>query len=261
MAEISKYFKDTFAFKTEPKTDAKYTFIKDNFRFSILTSRLLRVEFSQNMNFCDEATQAVLFRNFDSPEFKIEESKSTVQIKTKDAEFNFDLKSKSMKSVKINNQKPVTDFNKGNLLGTYRTLDMVNGKCKLENGLMSRNGVSVYDDSKTVIINPDGTISERKPCEDKYYFAYGDDYRACIKDFYKLSGNVPLVPRFCLGNWWSRYKAYTQDEYITLMKEFKNREIPITVATVDMDWHWVDVEKRFGKEKIIDEKKPLFLSE
>ena len=261
MAEISRYFKDTFSYIKEPKTDSKYVFIKGNFRFSVLTSRLLRVEFSQDMNFCDEVTQAVLFRNFDTPEFEIQESKRNIIIKTQDAEFNFDLKSKLMKSVKLNNQKPVTDFYKGNLLGTYRTLDMVNGKCKLENGLMSRNGVSVYDDSKTVIINSDGTISERKPCEDKYYFAYGDDYRACIKDFYKLSGSVPLVPRYCLGNWWSRYKAYTQEEYISLMKEFKSREIPITVATVDMDWHWVDVEKRFKKEKVIDDKKPLFLSE
>ena len=261
MSEVSKYFENTFSYKTQPKTDSKYVFISGNFRFSVLTSRLLRVEFSQDMDFCDDATQAVLFRNFDTPEFEAEKKANEIIIKTKYAQFNFDTKSRQMKSVKLKNQKPVTNFEKGNLLGTFRTLDMVNGKCKLEKGLMSRSGVSVYDDSSTVIINSDGTIGERRPCEDKYYFAYGDDYRACIKDFYKLSGEVPLVPRFCLGNWWSRYKAYTQDEYIALMKQFKQREIPITVATVDMDWHWVDVEKRFLNGNILDEKKPLFLSE
>ena len=31
------------------------------------------------------------------------------------------------------------------------------------------------------------------------------------------------------------------------MQEFKKREIPLTVATVDMDWHWVrDIDKKFG---------------
>ena len=106
----------------------------------------------------------------------------------------------------------------------------------------------VYDDSKSLLLNTDGTIGERpKTLKDEYYFAYGNDYRGCLKDFFSLSGQVPLVPRYSLGNWWSRYKAYTQQEYVDLMNKFIDREIPITVATIDMDWHWVDVKQRFGK--------------
>ena len=70
----------------------------------------------------------------------------------------------------------------------------------------------------------------------------------CLKDFYRLTGPVPLIPKFALGNWWSRYRAYTQEEYRELMKEFIRRELPITVATIDMDWHWTDVLHRFGKD-------------
>ena len=38
------------------------------------------------------------------------------------------------------------------------------------------------------------------------------------------------------------------------MNRFVKEKIPITVATVDMDWHWVDIEKKFGAEamKIYD---------
>ena len=32
------------------------------------------------------------------------------------------------------------------------------------------------------------------------------------------------------------------------MDRFKKEEIPITVATVDMDWHWVDIKKKFGND-------------
>ncbi len=46
----------------------------------------------------------------------------------------------------------------------------------------------------------------------------------------------------------SRYKAYTQDEYISLMVKFHNKGIPISVATIDMDWHWVKVVEKFGKD-------------
>lgn len=59
---------------------------------------------------------------------------------------------------------------------------------------------------------------------------------------------MPLVPRYAFGNWWSRYRAYTQQEYVDLMQRFIDKDIPITVATIDMDWHWVNVDERFGTD-------------
>ena len=35
------------------------------------------------------------------------------------------------------------------------------------------------------------------------------NYKEALKDFHYLSGNVPMLPRFTLGNWWSRYHAYS----------------------------------------------------
>ena len=257
MKEVSQYFKNTFSVKTDAKTNSDFVFTKGKVRFSVLTSRLLRVETDENELFCDEPTQAVLFRNIDKPVFKICEKGNLVTISTKDTVFSYNIKSKKMQSITVKGGKVVTDFKSGNLGGTYRTLDMVNGSCKLEDGLMSTNGVSVIDDSKTVIINADGTMKERRKCTDNYYFAYGNDYRSCLRDFFSLCGKVPLVPRYCLGNCWSRYKDYSQEEYTDLMNNFLEREIPISVATIDMDWHWVDVVKRFGKEDAIYQRSGL----
>lgn len=248
MKEPSQKFAQTFHVEADPTTDKKFQFIKDNFRFSVLTSKLLRVEYSKDCLFTDKPTQAVLFRNIAKPEFRIIENESQVVVSTKDTVFCYDTQKKKMLSITLKNGGYVTDFKKGNLKGTYRTLDMANGSIPLEDGLISTNGVSMIDDSKSVILNENGTISERSKCIDEYYFAYGKNYRECIKDFFALCGEVPLVPRYCLGNWWSRYKDYTQQEYIDLMQQFIDREIPISVATIDMDWHWVDVVKRFGKK-------------
>ena len=246
---IPKDFTKKYAIKADGKTKEKQVYVKGQYRFSVLTSRLLRVEHEKNGEFCDEPTQAVLFRNIDEAEFSVKEDGKSIIISTKDAVFKFDTAKGKMESVTVSGGKIVTDFEKGNLGGTYRTLDGVNGKCKLGKGIMSLSGVSVVDDSKTVIICPDGTIKKRRKCTDLYFFAYGKDYRGCLRDFFALCGTVPLVPRYCLGNWWSRYKDYSQEEYIELMESFIEREIPISVATIDMDWHWVDVEKRFGKDK------------
>lgn len=68
-----------------------------------------------------------------------------------------------------------------------------------------------------------------------------------MQDFYKLAGPTPLLPRFTLGNWWSRYYRYTQDEYVQLMDRFKREGIPFTTSVIDMDWHRVDdIDPKYG---------------
>ena len=82
---------------------------------------------------------------------------------------------------------------------------------------------------------------------DLYFFGYGRRYTEAVQDFYKLAGPTPLLPRFALGNWWSRYYRYTQDEYLQLMDRFKREGIPFTTSVIDMDWHRVDdVDPKYG---------------
>ena len=248
MAKPSEYFVKTFGWKSDSKTNGKFIFTRKDVRFSLLTDRLLRVEVDKDLKFTDEPTQTVICRNFAEPTFRIIDDGDIVIIITTKTIFKYDVKAHKMIGISLKNGKSLTEYASGNLKGTYRTLDGANGAVKLGDGVMSKNGVAVVDDTAGLILNSDGTIGERRKTQkDEYYFAYNNDYRACLSDFFKLCGKVPLVPRYCLGNWWSRYKAYTQEEYLSLMQEFVDREIPITVATVDMDWHWVDVKKRFGK--------------
>lgn len=248
MNKPSQYFTDTFSWKCDSKTDENLVIAKNNVRLSLLTERLLRVEVDPERKFIDAPTQTVVNRNFCKPQIRSLEDGDIIIIMTTKTIFRYDTKNEKMIGISLKGGKNLTEFNSGNLKGTYRTLDQTKGAIPLGDGLMSTNGVAVVDDSLSLTINPDGTLSERKgSLKDEYYFAYNHDYRACLKDFFSLCGEVPLVPRFCLGNWWSRYKAYTQQEYIDLMNKFIEKEIPITVATIDMDWHWVDVRKRFGK--------------
>ncbi len=250
-----EHFRNGFRDEIDAKTADGQIFIKDSVRISIITSRLLRVEYQPDKKFCDMPTQAIFNRNFDKAEFITSVNGNRITVKTNDALFVVSEQGE-MLSVTIGN-KSIADFKSGNLKGTRRTLDMTKGTVPLEDGILSRDGVSITDDSETLIISENGKavprdeyLNRSENGTDKYIFAYGHDYRAALRDFYKLCGKTPLIPRFALGNWWSRYKAYTQNEYLDLMRRFKAEEIPITVATIDMDWHWVNIKKQFGKEAL-----------
>ena len=213
-------------------------------RITVITDRLLRVETEK---FTELPSQTVLHRDFAEAgaDFAPEGELCTVQ--TARIKAVIDCRRGWIKEVTLSDGRRVTDFKKGNLKGTARTLDQCNGKTKLENGIMSRSGAALMDDSRSMLLDGDRLL-KRGGGKDLYLFAYGDDYRGALKDFFALTGQVPLVPRYCLGNWWSRYKAYTQEEYRALMQRFLDKQIPISVATIDMDWHWVDVIGRFGPE-------------
>ena len=172
-------------------------FEQNKLRISLITSRLLRVEKGA---FTDLATQTVVNRDFEKTEYKIEQNGDVLSVITHDASFNVILSTGDVKSVKIG-ESTITDFASGRLPGTARTLDTVDGECKLESGITSTSGVSEMDDSDSLLIMPDGSISPREDCSDRYYFAYGQDYLGQLRDFFKLTGEVPLIPKYALGNW------------------------------------------------------------
>ncbi len=242
-------FAKRFGIECSPVADKKQVYINGGTRLTVITPYLLRAEVQPEGKFCDEPTQSVWFRDFDAPEFTVTEEKGKVTIKTEKVVFVYSLKARKMEKIILADGRKVTNFKAGNLKGTCRTLDITAGIIKLSEGVCSRNGVAVLDDGDTLAIKADGVILPRDNKEtDEYYFAYGNDYIGATTDLYKLTGKVPLIPRYALSNWWSRYKAYSQDEYLNLMDKFKEEQIPITVATVDMDWHWVNIKEKFGKD-------------
>ena len=128
--------------------------------------------------------------------------------------------------------------NDDNLKGTIRTLDFVNGYTELTQGFISRAGWAVVDDSDSLVFNDECWLEPRdSEATDWYFLGYGHDYKTCLQEYCLISGQMPLIPRWILGNWWSRYWAYTQDELAQLVCDFEAHQIPLSVCVVDMDWH------------------------
>jgi alpha-glucosidase (family GH31 glycosyl hydrolase) len=214
-------------------------------RFSLLGSRLIRMEYHPGGNFEDRPSQVVWYREQTVPDFKTRTIADILEIETADlilryANHNNGFTPENL-SVELKSEGVRWNYGKddsANLLGTYRTLDMAQGALELESGLLSRSGWSLLDDSHSLVFNQQGWLETRfKDSLDLYFFGYGYNYAACLRDYFRIAGNVPIIPRWVLGNWWSRYWAYTADELLELMDQFKDKQVPLSVCIVDMDWH------------------------
>jgi alpha-glucosidase (family GH31 glycosyl hydrolase) len=235
-------------------------------RFTVLTDRLIRLEYSPDERFEDRPSQAFWFRDQPLPSFDKSIHDTSVEIETEFLVLKYRVTPKGFtsKTLSITLKQTGTTWRYGerpkdNLKGTARTLDGDAGKTRLENGLISKSGWALIDDSKSLVFNDTGWLEPRRPPEaagkphgfiemispkparrgdqDLYFFGYGMDYTACLRDFTRVSGPIPMIPRYILGNWWSRYWAYTQAELKSLMEEFRSHDVPLSVCIIDMDWH------------------------
>ncbi|MAW95440.1 MAG: hypothetical protein CMF33_09455 [Leeuwenhoekiella sp.] len=128
-----------------------------------------------------------------------------------------------------------------NLGGGLRSLDIKSGEVPLWDGIMSREGWYLLDDSKTALMGDDGWPATRPQhqggYQNGYFFGYGTNYQKALEDFYDLTGTPPLLPRWAFGVWYSKYEPYSSSYYKeTLLPKFRAEKMPLDVLVIDTDW-------------------------
>lgn len=246
-----------------PVADSKAMVTGKNYRFTVLTDRMIRMEWSDDGIFEDRATKFAVCRNLPVPQFQVKESDNILEIITERLHLHYDKQPFSSSGLSIEIKGLIwhkcskwfydmperTLLNRSsNMKGTCCTLDWADGACELEDGLLDRHGFTTYDDSETMVLDENGWYNptDLKGHKDIYFFGYLQDHKACIRDFYKVSGPTPMLPRYALGNWWSRYYKYTEESYTELMQTFAEKQVPLAVSVVDIDWHLIDIDPKYG---------------
>ena len=246
---------EKYELRMQPAAKKSQIVAGDKYRFTVLTDSLIRLEYQEDGRFVDEPTQKVICRDFPDVDFRVIEQENSLEIATAKLHLYYDKKAFSKEGLRIELTEGFhiygSAWNYGDkikdLKGTARTLDEANGAIELEPGLMSYFGFTVLDDSKSAFITEDQWAKAKdRESIDLYFFGYGHSYLDCLKDFYRLSGSTPLLPRFVLGNWWSRYYRYSEESYLDLMDKFREKDIPFSTAVIDMDWHLVDIPRKYG---------------
>ncbi len=222
-------------------------------RFTVLTSRLLRLEWAPEGAFDDRPTYAFPNRRAEVPSFEVRREGEITVLATEHLRLRhlsdgraFDAGNLSIDLV----GPPGAHWTPGladrwNLGGARRTLDGRRGEARLEPGLASRSGWAVFDDGAGFRFTPDGTwVASPPPADgrqDWYFFGYGHRYADAVSEYVsRFGGAVPLPPRWVLGAWWSRYWAYRDRDLRALTEDFRAHGFPLDVVVVDMDWHTPD---------------------
>ncbi|PKS05513.1 hypothetical protein jhhlp_008203 [Lomentospora prolificans] len=241
---------DKYVFQCAPVAEAESIVSGPQYRFTVLDDRVLRFEWSADGVFEDRASTFAINRKFPKPDFHVKDGKDQLEIITSSFHLTYDKQRFSPNGLVVTFTSKQTDWGgewrygsplKDNLGGTARTLDWTDGRCDMGHGILSKAGFASLDDSASMLFDGSGFVTPRRPGDriDGYLFHYGHDFRAAMRSYYAISGSQPVVPRWALGNWWSRYYAYSAEEYLSLMDQFRSDNIPLSVAVVDMDWHVV----------------------
>ena len=212
----------------------------NKYRFTLLTERLIRLEYNEFGNFSDEPTLLVLNRNFPKVECKVKQDKNYLEITTsyfklfysKDKKFtNKNLKVQILNTDKVWVYKHVEAKN-------YPASQVLeNDKVKNIKSLYSLDGFVSIDDSKTKIFTQTGTTLDSNKMIDTYLFVYLNSFELCLKDYFALTGSPALIPRYALGNWWSRNNNYNDEQLKDLVDNFDKHNIPLSIILLDKDWH------------------------
>jgi alpha-D-xyloside xylohydrolase len=69
-----------------------------------------------------------------------------------------------------------------------------------------------------------------------YYFIHGNNLDEVIHGYREITGKSPMMPKWAFGLWQCREHYKTQDEILSVVKEFRRRQVPLD--NIVQDWFY-----------------------
>lgn len=226
-------------------------YVIGNSRLTFLTDNLVRLEYAAGGAFVDDSTLFAVNRQ-PSPDVHVTlERNGRVHTFTTPAmklEFDADGMPFGLNNLKVEwtqgdetRKWRLPDAQKGNLHGPVVTLDAVSAPIERMDGVLSRDGWYLINDSGKDLIRGGRLVQrDRSHIQDMYLFVYGTDYKSALRSLGVVGGKVPMTPKYVHGSWYCRWWAYTADDYRDIVRGYKEHDFPMDVLVFDMDWHRKD---------------------
>jgi len=96
------------------------------------------------------------------------------------------------------------------------------------------------------------TISGRKT----YQVVAGDSWKDLINQYTCLTGKQPMIPRWALGNFSSRFGYHSQEETINTIDQFLEDEIPVDAIILDLYWFGKELKGTMGNLEFLKDSFP-----
>lgn len=227
-----------------------------NSRFTFITDNLVRMEHAKNQKFIDDSTLFAVNRLPGNVDVKVEQKGRKYILSTRAMRIEFDNdgfpfgQNNLRVTFELNGKQKgwcLTDEQGQNLKGPVTTLDAIGEPIELQEGLLSRDGWYLINDTgKDLYKNGWLTLRNRDHIQDLYLFAYGNDYKAALRSLRAISGASPMTRKYIHGSWYCRWWAYTADDYRNLANGYHEHDFPLDIMVFDMDWHRKDFKEGTG---------------
>jgi alpha-glucosidase (family GH31 glycosyl hydrolase) len=107
--------------------------------------------------------------------------------------------------------------------------------------LSSRKYALHFDNPTTGFLDLDSQFSntigfEAHSGRKSYQLVAGEDWEAIMLNYTALTGRQPLPPLWALGNFASRFGYRSQQEVIETVQAFRDENIPVDAAIIDLYW-------------------------
>ncbi|MGB9876197.1 MAG: TIM-barrel domain-containing protein [bacterium] len=220
-------------------------------RFTVISPTLIRLEYSPEGKFVDEPSILVQNRDWGKVDYQVSEEKGWLVLKTRIMTLRYLLGSGAFNrgnlsiSWRIGNNEMVWhpgDKDEQNLGGTVAALDGVSrdNLPPFPPGILSRSGYFFLDDTPHPLWDAKDKWWKPRPStsqQDWYFFCYGHNYPLALSEYTRLTGSIPMLPRYAFGAWYSRYWPYSEIEEREIINTFRQKKIPLDVLVIDVDWH------------------------
>ncbi|GAA3614728.1 glycoside hydrolase family 31 protein [Flavivirga amylovorans] len=98
------------------------------------------------------------------------------------------------------------------------------------------------------------TVSGRKT----YQIIVGDTWYDIINNYTKLTGKQPMLPRWALGNFSSRFGYHSQQETEATISKFKDHSVPVDAIILDLYWFGKEIQGTMGNLEVFRDSFPDF---
>jgi alpha-D-xyloside xylohydrolase len=164
---------------------------------------------------------------------------------TESGRYNFRFYSSNYAKLWINNDLTVDSW-RVNWMPWARivSLDMEAGKRYPLNVEWVPNGgyigLTVKGPEKELYRNGFSLFSEVADQID-YYFIHGENLDEVIAGYRLVTGKAPMMPKWAMGFWQCRQRYQSQKELLDIVREFRNRKIPLD--NIVQDWfYWPEAK-------------------
>jgi alpha-D-xyloside xylohydrolase len=118
--------------------------------------------------------------------------------------------------------------------------------------LVSTQGYGIlFDNSALMEFHDDETGSflwSEVAAELDFYFIYGPEFDLIIQGIRRLTGSIPMLPKWAFGYIQSKERYKTQNEIINIVDEYRRRKLPLDCIVLD----WLYWPEEFWGQKTLD---------